>query len=80
MMIMIIEQLWAKKKAARKSNRCEVSEMFRLNSTVASQQPGAQLQGREHCARQAGAQNFQVELPSQPPPGIAGRVERRVMR
>jgi len=72
MMIIIIEQVWVKKKAARKSNRCEVSKIFRLNSTVASQQPGAQLQKHEHCAEQAVAQHFQVGLPGQHSPDMPG--------
>jgi len=33
------------KNAARKANRCEVTKTFRLHSTVAFQQPGAQLAG-----------------------------------
>jgi len=40
------------KNAARKANRCEVSKMFTFKSTTAFQQPGAQLQGYEHCAGQ----------------------------
>ena len=38
------------KNAARKANRGEVNKTFRLNSTVGFQQPGAQLQGHDHCA------------------------------
>jgi len=72
MMITLIEKLWAKKKAARKPNRCEVSKTFRLNSTIAFQQPGAQLQGHEHCAGQGVAQHFQVGLPSQRSSGMLG--------
>jgi len=60
------------KNAARKANRCEVSKTFRFHSTVAFQQPGAQLQRHEHCAGpgQGVAQHFQVGLPSQHSPGM----------
>jgi len=60
------------KNAARKTNRCEVSKASRLYSTVALQQPGAQLQGHEHCAGQGVAQYFQVGLPSQDCAGKPG--------
>ena len=60
------------KYAARKANRCEVSKTFRLKSTVAFQQPGAQLQWHEHCAGQAVAQHFQVEASSRHSPGKPG--------
>ena len=43
-----------------------------LHSTVAFQQPGAQLQRHEHCAGQAVAQHFRVGLPSQNSPGMPG--------
>ena len=57
------------KNAARKANRGEVIKTFRLHSTVALQQPGVQLRGHEHCAGQAVAQHFQVEV-SPGKPGI----------
>jgi len=43
-----------------------------LRSTVASQQPGAQLQRHEHFAGQGVAQHFQAGLPSQHSPGMPG--------
>jgi len=60
------------KNASRKANRCEVSQTFGLSSTIAFQQPGAQLQRHEHCAGQGVAQHFQVGLPSQHSPGMPG--------
>ena len=60
------------KKCSTKANRCEVSKTFRLHSTVALQQPGAQLQGHEYCAGQGVAQHFQVGLPSQDCAGKPG--------
>jgi len=60
------------KNTVRKANRCEVSKTFRLNSTIAFQQPGAQLQGHEHCAGEGIAPHFQVGLPSQHSPGMPG--------
>jgi len=60
------------KNAARKANRCEVSKTFRIHSTVAFRQPGAQLQRHEHCAGQGVVQHFQVGLPSEHSPGMPG--------
>jgi len=72
-MIIIIGLIRARKKiAARKANRYEDSKTFRLNSTVAFQQPGAQQQRHEHCAGQSVAQHFRVGLPSQHSPGMPG--------
>ena len=62
-----------KKKNSAKTNRGEVSKTFKLNSTIAFQQPGAQLQGHEHCAGQGAAQHFQVGFPSQQ--GVAQHIQ-----
>ena len=58
------------KNTARKASRGEVSKTFKLNSTIAFQQPGAQLQGHEHCAGQGVAQHIQVGFPSHHAPGM----------